>query len=98
METATHYAIPEGVLYQELPGEAVVLNLTTAEYFHLNSLGHAAWELIRSGADREAIEAKLTDEYDASPEQIRSDLDAFLQRMVELKLVIPNKTCDLSPG
>jgi hypothetical protein len=81
------YSIPESVLYQELPGEAVVLNLATAEYFHLNSLGRAAWELIRLGADLPAIEDALTREYEATPEQIRSDLEAFLRRMTELKLV-----------
>ncbi len=88
------YTIPESVLYQELPGEAVVLNLATAEYFHLNNVGYAAWELIRSGADRRAIEDSLTREFEASPEQIRSDLDAFLKRMVELKLVIPDEACE----
>ena len=86
-----HYSIPEGVLYQELPGEAVVLNLATAEYFHLKGVGHAAWEMIRSGADRRAIDAKLTDEYDASPDRIRSDMDAFLKHLVDLKLVVPHE-------
>ena len=86
-----HYSIPEGVLYQELPGEAVVLNLGTAEYFHLNQLGHAAWEMIRSGADRQAIDAKLIREYDATPERIRSDLDKFLDQLVELKLVVSHE-------
>jgi Coenzyme PQQ synthesis protein D (PqqD) len=85
------YLIPQDVLYQELPGEAVVLNLATAEYFHLNQLGHAAWEMIRSGADRKAIDEKITREYDASPERIRSDLDAFLKQLVELKLVVSHE-------
>jgi hypothetical protein len=85
------YSIPQDVLYQELPGEAVVLNLATAEYFHLNGVGHAAWEMIRSGADRPAIDAKLTGEYDASAEQIRSDLDRFLKQLVELKLVVQHE-------
>jgi hypothetical protein len=88
------YSIPNGVLYQELPGEAVVLNLTTAEYFHLNQGGHAAWELIRSGADRQTIEDVLNRDFEAATEIIRSDLDSFLKRMVELKLIIPNETCE----
>jgi len=92
------YSIPEGILYQELSGEAVVLNLATAEYFHLNGVGHAAWELIRSGADRKAIEESLTREYEASPEQIQSDLNAFLKRMVDLKLVTANEKCQALPG
>jgi hypothetical protein len=85
------YSIPQDVLYQELPGEAVVLNLATAEYFHLNGVGHAAWQMIRSGADRQAIDAKLTGEYDASADQIRLDLDRFLKQLVELKLVVQHE-------
>ena len=81
------YTIPDGILYQELPGEAVVLNLATAEYFQLNNLGHVTWELIRSGANRKAIEAALVREYDAPAEQIRSDLTTFLNHMIELKLL-----------
>jgi hypothetical protein len=92
------YAIPEGVLYRELVDEAVVLNLTTAEYYHLNSVGHAAWELIRRGEDREAIEDTLTREFEASKDQIQTDLDAFLKRMVELKLLAPSESCDIGLG
>ena len=86
------YSIPRSVLYQELPGEAVILNLATAEYFHLNSLGRATLELIRSGADRRTIEETLNREYEAPPEQIRLDLEAFLKRMAELKLVAASET------
>jgi hypothetical protein len=86
-EAGVRYQIPQTVLYRDLPGEAVVLNLATAEYFHLNSVGAAAWELIRDGSDRKTIEATLIREYDASADQIRSDLTAFLDRMVEMKLL-----------
>jgi hypothetical protein len=92
------YAIANGILYQELPGEAVVLNLTTAEYYHLNSVGHAAWELIRCGEDHRTIEDTLAREFEASREQIQSDLDAFLKRMIELKLIVPNESCEVGPG
>lgn len=92
------YSIPGGVLYQELPGEAVVLNLTSAEYFHLNTVSHAAWELIRSGANKPAMVDVLTREYEAAPEQIRTGLEAFLKRMVEFKLLIPNESCESLAG
>ena len=84
------YSVPDGILCENLPDEAVVLNLSTAEYFHLNCLAAAAWKLIRLGVPRREIEAALNREYDAPLERIRSDLDAFLNRMVELKLVTVN--------
>ncbi len=81
------YSLPEGVLFQELPGEAVLLNLATAEYFALNSLGAAVIALVRSGLTRAEMEAALLREYDASATQIRNDLTAFLQQMLEQRLL-----------
>jgi len=81
------FSIPEGVLYQEFPDEAVVLNLAKAEYFHLNSVGQRTWQLVRSGAGRETIETTLVREYEAPAEKIRSDLEGFLKHMMELKLI-----------
>ena len=81
------YALPEGILFQELPGEAVLLNLATAEYYALNNLGAAVIALVRSGADRAEIEAALVREYDAPAAQIQSDLTAFLRQMLEFRLL-----------
>jgi hypothetical protein len=81
------YAISPEVLYQELPGEGVLLSLATAEYFLLNPLGKSIWELLGSGLERDAIESALVHEYEAPAETIRTDLSAFLDRMLELGLI-----------
>lgn len=81
------YAIADRVLHQEFPEEAVLLNLTSAEYFSLNGVGLAVWRLIRAGTDREGLHAALLHEYDASPEQVRRDLQVFLDRLLELRLI-----------
>jgi len=36
----------EGVLYQELQGEAVLLNLATGGYFGLDPVGTRIWQLL----------------------------------------------------
>jgi hypothetical protein len=81
------YAIADRVLHQEFPDETVLLNLTSAEYFSLNDLGLAVWRLLRAGVDREGLEAVLLRDYDASPEQVRRDVQGFLDRLLELHLI-----------
>jgi Coenzyme PQQ synthesis protein D (PqqD) len=81
------YTIAEGVLCQEFPDEAIVLSLDSAEYFRLNSTGLLIWRMLRTGADREAIEAALLDDFDASPAHVRGEVDAFLENMVKLGLI-----------
>jgi hypothetical protein len=83
------YTIPEDVLSHELGGEAVLLSLASAEYFCLNSIGVRIWELLREGADRQAIEAAVLREYDATPEHVSRDVSAFLDRLRDLRLIVP---------
>jgi hypothetical protein len=81
------YTIAERVICQEFAEEAIVLSLDSAEYFRLNSTGVVIWRMLRKGADREAIEAALLCDFDASPAHVCSEVDAFLTRMVKLGLI-----------
>lgn len=81
------YAIPSNVLYRDLPGEAVLLNLVNAEYFWLNDLGKTIWEALQTGADRQRIEETLCREYEAPAAQIHADLTTFLEHMRDLQLL-----------
>jgi hypothetical protein len=81
------YSIAEGVLCQEFPDEAIVLSLDSAEYFRLNSTGLLIWRTLRTGADREAIEAALLDEFDVTPAYVRGEVESFLENMVKLGLI-----------
>ena len=81
------YAIADRVLHHEFPDEAVLLNLTSAEYFSLNGVGLAVWRLLRAGVDCDGLEAALVRDYDAAPERVRQDLRAFLRRLLELHLI-----------
>ncbi|HEX5269109.1 MAG TPA: PqqD family protein [Gemmataceae bacterium] len=81
------YTIAEGVLCQEFPDEAIVLSLDSAEYFRLNSTSLLIWRMLRTGTGRDAIEAALLNDFDASAERVRGEVDAFLGRLVQLGLI-----------
>ena len=75
------FRIPEEVVFRELDGEAVILNLDTGIYFGLDAVGTRIWQLIEERKPLRAVLAALIDEYDAPPERLQGDLLAFVERL-----------------
>lgn len=75
------------VLYKELEGEAVLLDLDTETYFGLNGAGARCWQLLTTAPSlRDALEV-LVEEYDVAPDQLRRDLDALVDELLERGLL-----------
>lgn len=74
--------IREGdVLFQELQGETVLLNLTTGVYLGLNPIGTRIWRLMESKQSlREVLDAMLQ-EYDVPEEQLTGDVVSLVDKM-----------------
>jgi hypothetical protein len=69
----------ESVVDAVLGDEAVLLNVQSGVYFGLNAVGTRIWELLIEGATQEDIVGRLLDEYDVEPEQLRTDIEGFMQ-------------------
>jgi hypothetical protein len=67
-------SIPSGVLYHELSGEAVVLNLESGKYYGLDETGTRMWVLLSEHGCLEPAYRALLNEYDANAEQLKEDL------------------------
>ena len=79
--------VPEDVIFRELNGEAVVLNLDNGTYFGLNSVGLRIWQLCEQhGSLREVWEA-MQREFDAPGEALQSDLLAFVNELSSKRLL-----------
>lgn len=74
------------VLFQEVGGEAVLLDLASEQYFGLDPVGTRIWELIGAGTSLRDIHARLCEEYDAEPANIAEDLLALGQSLVDAGL------------
>jgi hypothetical protein len=73
--------IPDGVVFRELDGEAVILNLESGRYFGLDPVGTRIWQLLNAhGTLRRTLEA-LEEEFDAPPEQLSADLTEFVGQL-----------------
>ncbi len=86
--TLAHHAQPnDEVLFQEVGGEAVLLNLASESYFGLNAVGTRIWALLgQNNSLQHAFEA-LCAEYEAEPAQLESDLLHLVDDMAKAGLV-----------
>lgn len=65
------------VLFRELDGEAVLLNLETGIYFGLNPVGTRIWQLIGNQRPLADVLAILQREYAVEPDALERDLLAL---------------------
>lgn len=87
--TLTTRALPSPeVLFQNLGGEAVLLDLKTETYFGLNPVGTRMWELIASGETSlgDAVET-LLGEFEVERERLEADLLRLAGELAEAGLI-----------
>ena len=75
------------ILFQEVRGETVLLNLDNEKYFGLDETGTFFWELLQENNDFQKVFDIMLAEYDVDAEQLKTDLDKLVKEMVEAGLV-----------
>ncbi len=78
---------PEGVMFREVAGESVLLNLNSESYFGLDAVGTRMWAALSGTASIEAAYGALLDEYEVEPVQLRADLSGFIEKLVQGGLI-----------
>ena len=66
--------VDEHVVFRELDGETVILNLGTGNYFGLDDVGTRMWTLMREHQVLRTVLGVLLTEYDVSSETLQTDL------------------------
>jgi len=77
----------DDVLFQDLSGEGVLLNLKTGVYFGLDRIGSHVWHLLRTPTTVGQIVDSLTDSYDVDRDRCLDDLCQLLVSMSEHGLI-----------
>ena len=80
-------AISDGVLFQELDGELVLLSMHSGEYFSLNEVGAKIWLLITSDWSIPDILKSFLGQYEVSEDQLTADIEMFLKHLLDHKLI-----------
>ena len=79
--------IGKDVVFRELDGEMVLLNLATGVYFGLDPVGTRIWTLIEAQRSSDEIVEMLTAEYEVDADTLDADLTRFLLTLRDNELV-----------
>jgi len=84
---SSRVVVPETVLFRELDGEAVLLNLNTESYLGLDDVGTRMWTLLTTQPSIQVAYDALLVEYDVAPDVLRNDVEVLVGQMLEHGLV-----------
>lgn len=79
--------IGDSVLYQEVGDEIVLLNMTSQEYFGLDSVGADVWQLLMDHQDVAAVAKRLAAVYTIDEQTAREDIESLVSDLVAAKLL-----------
>ena len=86
--TLSHRAIrSDDALFQDVGGEAVLLDLASERYFGLDPVGTRIWSLLGDDDRLQWVHEQLCAEYEAESDRIASDLLALVDQLAEAGLV-----------
>ncbi|HET8655588.1 MAG TPA: PqqD family protein [Longimicrobiaceae bacterium] len=79
--------ISNDVLFQEVEGQAVLLDLGREYYFSLDDVGTRIWSLLVEQAEVSTVVERMCELYDVDEAALRLDLALFLARLASAGLV-----------
>lgn len=79
--------LADGVLFQELDGEAVLLSARNGQYYGLNELGARIWQGLASGDSMANVLSGITSEYQVGEDRLIGDVTRFLDSLEKAGLV-----------
>ena len=79
--------VPPGVMFRDLDGEAVVLEIESGRYFGLNETGTRMWLLLQEHGSVEQVLRDLLNEYDVTEERLRRELLSFIETLSSQRLL-----------
>jgi Coenzyme PQQ synthesis protein D (PqqD) len=82
-------SVPADVMIRQVGDEAVLLNLKTEQYLGLDDVSNRFWQVLTAGGTIQAAYDTLLAEFDVDSERLRSDLEEFVQELIQLGLVQP---------
>jgi hypothetical protein len=80
-------SISPEVLFQEVSGEMVLLDLASENYFGLYEIGARIWGLLESGSSVGEAMDVLMEEYEVERETLEKDVAELLGKLMEAGLL-----------
>ena len=87
MHLDNRVVISDDVLFQEVGGETVLLDLSSESYFGLDETATRIWQLIQTGGTLREVLETMVREFDVTPGQMERDLMHHLDELEAAGLV-----------
>jgi len=84
---ASRVRVKEDIVFRDLDGEAVLLNLESGTYFGLDPVGTKIWALLQQHEILNDVHVALLDEFDVESDRSERDLLDLVARLDENGLV-----------
>jgi len=79
--------VPDEVMFRDLDGEAVLLNLDNENYYGLDEVGTRIWTVLTTTNSIQEAYDILINEYDTEPEVLKVDLSELVQELQKQGLI-----------
>ena len=80
-------SVSSEVLFQEISGEIVLLDLASESYFGLDEIGARVWGLLNEGKKMGQVLETLLQEYEVDRKTLEADVEELLGDLVEAGLI-----------
>lgn len=77
----------DGLVWQQIEGEIVVLDTSASQYLALKGSGAALWHLLSEGTTRADLASALVERYGITADRAARDVDAFLASLEQRRLI-----------
>lgn len=81
--------VPADVVFREVAGETVILDLESQRYFSLDPVGTRMWVLLAELGSLPAVRERLLAEFDVEPRRLSADLDDLVSHLLAEGLLRP---------
>ena len=87
MDPKQKFALADGVLIEQIEGEAIVLNPNDDTYFSVNDVGAVLLSGIDDKLDLAAMTIRLTEQFDVDAATAAADLEAFIGSLLDAAII-----------
>jgi hypothetical protein len=78
---------PDAIMWREVEGEVVALDVEASEYVAANKAGATLWRELAGGATREQLTAALVARFEVDEATAAADVERFLATLRERGLI-----------
>ena len=71
--------------------ETAVMSIKRGRYYAIGDVAERIWQMLEAPVSLREIAERLLEEYDIAPEQCETEVDAFLDELIEEGLVVEHR-------